>query len=429
MSSLPHSRRPIHSILQLHGGGTLVLSQVLKCAVLEALTGKRIPDLFPSIIADSGGAIVALALHFKSAKDILTLFLQELPNVLPDRKFFFSQALARKKTAFDPTGLKTALEKVLGDKTLADIKGNIFIRTHSIDGHAQRISKISPASGAQYIHADGTTSLVDILLKATAIPGILPEPEGKCIDTLADQNPLGVLIKLQQHFPNDTFQYVMVGNIHHTELPASFRAKSFIRNHLTGAYQSYAALHRHSAHMEDLGEILDPEYIRSLITFSPRRFSSIDNSARQRTNLTIEILEDIEARTEEYTKLAQQLLEEGQDLAMTVEQAITRIRDIVDPYMVKEKIVSDTPDEIPTRFPSPNIVPTCDTAPYRIGYLAGYFLAKASPALAKAMITNEFNMRAISVMVLQRIASRLLPSSKHPIKSATDPAATSKPNL
>ena len=400
-----------HFVLQLHGGGTLVLSEVIKCAVIEAITGKRIPDLFPSIIADSGGAIVAFGLHFKSAEEILTLFLQELPNVLPNRKFFLSQAFARKKAPFDPTGLKTALENVFGDKTLANIHGNIFIRTHSIDGHAERISKISDGSNAYYTHSDETTSLVEILLKATAIPGVLPSPEGKSIDTLTDQNPLAILIKLSNALPNQAFRYVMVGNIHHDNLSTSFRTNSVIKSYLTGAYQSYAALHRQSAHLEDLTEILAPAQITSLITFSTRRFSSIDNSSQQRTDLTIETLNDIEARADEYTQLAQQLLGDGQPLAMSVDDAIVRIRQQVDQYMVKDKIVSDTPDEIPDQFPSPEVVPTHTTNLYKFGYLAGYFLARSSPALATSMIEKEFNFAAIGRDALQKILLHLLPSS------------------
>ncbi|MBL8642033.1 MAG: hypothetical protein JNL76_07965 [Alphaproteobacteria bacterium] len=425
---MPHSTEDAHPILQLHGGGTLVLGQLIKCAIIELITGKRIPNLFPSIIADSGGAIVALGLHFKSAEEILDVFMRELPNVLPDRKFFLSQAVARKNRHFDPTGLKTALENVFGKKTLADVTGNIFIRTHAIDGDSQRISKISHASGPEYSHADGSTSLVDILLKATAIPGILPAPDGKYIDTLTDQNPLAVLIKLQKAFVQKTFRYVMVGNIHHTELPASFRDNSFIRNHLTGVYQSYAALHRQSAHIEDLQEFLGSSQITSLITLSKHRFSSIDNSARQRTNLTIETLDDIAARKEEYEKLARTLLGGTQNLAMTVEQAIARIRVWVDPYMVREKVISDTPDEIPAQFPSPSIVPTCDTAPYKIGHLAGCFLAKASPDLTRIIISHDFNWGAVRRSILVNLSGNFLPS-RRPIKSAADPGARSDPNF
>lgn len=421
---MPQPKEKLHPVLQLHGGGTLVLSQVIKCAIIEGVTGKRIPDLFPSIIADSGGAIIALGLHFKSAEDLLHLFMKKLPDVLPNRSFFFSQALARKKFHFDPSGLEEALRDVFAHKTLGDITGNVFIRTHSIDGHALRISKISGHRGAEYTHANQHTRLVDILLKATAIPGILPEPEGKYIDTLTDQNPLAVIIKLKNKFPNDQFEYVIAGNIHHDHLPESFRKKSFIGNYLRGSYQNYAALHRQSAHLEDLAELINADHITSLTTFSSQQFSSIDNSPQQRENVIIATLKDIEERANEYTQLAQKLLGKNKNLAMSVEEARTHILQGLDCYMPQAKAPSaDSPYDAPDQLSKPDIVAVSDRTPYKIGYMTGYFLTKAYPQLARIIISNDFNWESIRADMRGKVSYNLLPS-RRVVKSAAEPSAT-----
>ncbi|HAJ90798.1 MAG TPA: hypothetical protein DCM27_07305 [Rhodospirillaceae bacterium] len=416
---MPHSKGKFHPVLQLHGGGTLVLSQIIKCAIIESLTGKRIPDLFPSMIADSGGAIIALGLHFKPAEEILHLFMQKLPMALPDRKFFLSQALAHRKFHFDPAALENALTEVFGNRTLDEITGNIFIRTHSIDGHAQRISKISIPSGPQYTYATGRTRITNILLKATAIPGILPEPEGKYIDTLTDQNPVAILAKLQNQFPNDQFEYVIAGTIHHNNLPESFREKSFIGNYLRGSYQNYAALHRQSAHLEDLGELLPSDRITSLVTFSPQHFSSINNSSQQRAQVILATLEDVLAQKDVYTKLARKLCGK---LQMRVEQAVDHLRQELDVYITKDK--TESPHHLNDNQPLSSVqtVDLTSATSYKIGYMTGLFVAKAAPALAGIIVCNDFNLVSIGKDTLQALSRSLLPS-RPPIKNAADPSA------
>jgi hypothetical protein len=388
----PHASQRLHNVLQLHGGGALVLSQLIKCAILEETTGRRIPDLFPSIIADSGGAIIACCMHFISAKDLLKVFMEEIPDILPNNSFLFRQPLPKTRKRFDPVQLRDKISEIVGDHTLADIPGNIFIRTHSIENKATRISKTTLTDGTEtYKNASAETPLIDIVLKASAVPGIMPERDDDFMDPIADQNPFAIIHQLKRLFPDDTINYVQLGNVHNVNLPYLLRTKSFIRNLVTGAFQSYSAYHGHFAHLEDLSEILAPEYIHSLTTFSPGRFSSIDNSIGQRTRLAVATFADIRARQTEYKTLIQAL--GSLDALSPLPDSIKTLEDDISPFLLRQKIVTDDPSSLDeTQFPSPIIVPTHSTRSYRSGYALGTFCSIVSPQFTRACIKYDFKV-------------------------------------
>lgn len=399
-----------HNVQQLHGGGALVLSELIKCAILEIVTGKRIPELFQSIIADSGGAIIALCLYKMPAIDILDMFMEGIPEALPSASFFIAQPLPRTPNRFDNKKLESILESILGTATLSDITGNIFIRTHSIEDRAQRIAKITREnSPPEYKNAGPTTRLLDIAMAASAIPGVMPEHEDAKMDPIADQNPTAILYRLKTTFPDKDIRYVQMGNIYSTEIVKTLRSISFLRSIVTGIFQNYVSYHNHSAHIEDVRDILPNNKIMSLLTFAPGRYSSTNNSAHQRTRVAVATLNDIEKRADDYTSLAQ-TLSGTPSCAQSVQSALSLIKAKLDPYMVKEKIVTDDPYNFPAQFPTPEIVYLHDTPAYKTGYFLGQLSAHYAPAIAKQLVKHDFNLRA----AFESVGRKLLPLSKLP---------------
>ena len=367
-----------HSVLQLHGGGANVLAGLIKCVVIESLTGQRIHDLFQSIIADSGGVIIALALHEHTARDVLGLYMNSIQNLLPDRNFLLSQNIPNTHKHFDTKSLDDTLSAMLGAKTLADYNGNIFIGMHHVQEAAQRIYKISfpnkPPIYSPTLAID--MKLKDLALAASAIPGIMHALDGKYIDPISDQNPAPVLHLLSKNFPEQELDYVQLGNVHSLETIADIQEQNFLRSAAFGAVHRYGSYHRHSAHLRDAREIIAPERVTSLVTLSKEIFSAINNSAEQRTRLSAAVLTDIESHAETYTSLAATLLSNiGHKAALScgVDETLTAIKTILEPHMVKEKIMYHQVDpNAPPQFPKPEIIQLEDTPLYKAFYGAGY---------------------------------------------------------
>lgn len=381
-ATMPPLDCPSHSVLQLHGGGALVLSQLLKCCVIEHLTGKRIHDLFGTVIADSGGSILALSMHEYSAMEVLGLYMEAIQEALPDVKFLLSQSMTTKSKLFDTASLDDIFLSVFGEKTLADYQGNLFVGVHHIEEQAQRVMKLRMADGSiSYSPKHGEhISFKGIAKAASAIPGIMPPHKGVYLDPMTDQSPAAILAKLQQAYPAKDIYYLQIGNIHHNDKGGKLQSESLVKNTLVGKIRDFTSLHRHSADLRDAADVLSPDHVHSLMTLSEKHFRSIDNSAEQRTQLVVETLEDIEARTQEYEGISLKLLENAgfaNELAGYVEDAIESLKVHLDPYMVRETLLYYQVTEAnENQFPKPDIIPAEQTLFYQTGYLAGVLSGK-----------------------------------------------------
>lgn len=390
---MPEKRVPTpHSVLHLHGGWALILSQLLKCTVIEDVTGARIWDIFPTVMADSGGTILALCLHEIPARDLLQTYMESIPESLPQKGFFFTQPLPVTANRFDPNHLEGTLRKILGDKKLGDVRGNFLVHTHSLENGAGRLGKITASDGhTSYYNTDGNHSLVDIALSASAVPGIMPDYDGY-IDPIATQNPTAIFVKLKDAFPDTPFHYLQLGSIHDQQVGNSLTQGSFLGGLFRGRFLRYTAFHANSLHLHDLNFAYDNVTTHSLVTDTRTPFQSTNNSIKQRTLLSIETLDDIERRSDEYEVLCLGLRENilhhtGSFMGIT--QSVSDIRAQVDPFMFKGKIVTDDPDSVPPSFPSPDIIPLQQSPQYIFGYAAGYIIGNAL-SHTKGTLTRAF---------------------------------------
>lgn len=366
------------------------MAGLIKCAAIEEMTGKRIKEIFPTIIADSGGVITAMCLHEWPARKVLELYMDAIPNSMPDGRFFVTQNLSGElKRHFNISNLKAALFQVMDNKTLGEYEGNIFVGVHDVKHGAKRIAKLNNADGtATYSTVGEDARLMEIALAASAIPGIMPPLNGQYIDPISDQNPASILYLLQKEFPNDDFHFVQCGNVRDQTVVDKIQKKSFLKTAMAGELHSFMAYHRSSQQLLEATELLSEENVTSLVTLVNGKFIATNNSAEQRTALTVAVVGDIEASNEKYARMIEDVT--GEKPKISAAEAMMTIKRILDPHMVKEKIVSNKVDERRlAQFPSPEIIPFEETTLYKLHQLAGYITGRFA-ALAHYHISDAF---------------------------------------
>ncbi len=392
MSISPQSHNP-HSVLQLHGGGTIILAGIIKCALIEELTQRRIHDVFPSIIADSGGAMTALCLSQMPAKDLLDLYLRTVSQSLPSGGFYVRQSIPRLGRLFNTSSLRATIESILGDKPLTDYAGNIFIGVHHIQNGAQRIGKMTNFDGQTHFVTEGADrmKMADIAMAASAIPGVMPALQDQYIDPISNQNPAVVLARIQRELPDTPIQYLQLGNIVSGQIIHTIQQPQFVGHAIRGRAHRYMVHHRHSAHLRDAADVLKDDNVRSMEIYCDKLFSSINNSAEQRTAISRAILESCEERRDEFAQIIAKFSGcDANEVKARWDAAIASIKDVLDPHMVKEKIVSSKATaDTEQSFPHPQIIPLESTFSYQLGYILGFHLSKEiqrlRPHFIKAM--------------------------------------------
>jgi hypothetical protein len=126
--------------------------------------------------------------------------------------------------------------------------------------------------------------------------------------------------------------------------------------------------------------------VTSLVTFVKGKFIATNNSLEQRTALSIAVINDIESCAEKYTGMIKNIT--GQEPIIPTATAIQTIKKILDPHMLKEKVVSTkVNDTTLLQFPSPHIIPFEETKLYKMHQFAG-FLTSRFAALARYYISD-----------------------------------------
>lgn len=417
MSPIVADKKP-HHVLQLHGGGALVLSQIIKCAVLERMTGQRIRDLVETSICDSGGAIARLCLEKISAEELLKTFADIIGSTFPSRSFYYGQTLSRGPRRFDNSVLQNQIRSILGDSVLEDFKGNLFVGAHHHGQGAVTFEKFTaPAQTTIYENAAPQTLLTDIAVKTSTIPGLYQEqyandPKhvgGTYLDSIINQNPSSILSQIKFTEPDRDILYVQMGNIEDKNIVNSILKRSILASRFINSHWKYVVNQTHSAHIKNAGRVIGKQNVVGLITDNNGRFSPADPSIEQLTRVILVTLKDIEERQDEYTALSVRL-NLGNPLQMSVTQAIEELKTVLDPLMKKRTIILSKGEAIPNEFPSPQILWAQDSALYQPGYRLGELVKIFAPTICRYLAENDFRLVDAFQSACKSGLKKLIPS-------------------
>ncbi len=423
MSSKPPHKQT-HHVLQLHGGGTLVLCEIIKCAVLERATGRRINDLFQTTIADSGGAIARLCLEKLTAEELLKTFIGIVENTFPGKRFYYTQPLSREPKRFDNSELQNQVKSILQGCTLGDLKGNLFVGAHQHGEGAVKFEKITTADGiTHYNNASSTTPLSSIAQMTSTIPGVynesmLDNPEhadGTYLDSIVNQNPAPLLSEIKINAPQKNIYFLQVGNIEDKDIVESLLKRSVMTSRLLNLHWKYIVHQLHSSHLADVIRVIGKDKADALITYGNGRFSPSDPSIDQLTRVTIETFADIERRQDDYQNICQRL-NDNQPLCMNIAQAIAELKIVLDPLMKKRKVILGKNEPIPQEFPSPEVVWAERSKFYKPAYTLGTLTQAFAPHLCQYLIQSDFKFGAAFRLACQSGLKKLIPSPHREIE-------------
>lgn len=423
----------VYFSLHLSGGATNTLAQLVKLATIEASTNMRARELFPAgVIADSAGALEAVALHDLSAIEVLKEFIKTSHTALPPKSFYVHQIVGRgaKPEAhiirshgvvrYSQSPLRENFGKVLGERRLEDVQWGLSIALHNPDVPTSDKTTFIHAvpifgqSGLQetlkYSHQP-SISLAEIVLAATAIPGVyeavkIEGLEGQYIDATIDQDPTIYLHEVRVNNPNVNLGYVRLGNIspNHTYLSSAFRTASALK------IRDNVRLHllREQTHSTLLGRLArrwGSENVYDLDTFvdlgqkGAPDLNPIANTKEAREKIVKTVISDLLAREEEYKSLMRTLVRQhrlihngpvNEDIALKDFDAI--IPHITEALKEAEGSLNPERKSIPpSSLPSQKVVEGQNKG-YELGYAAGKlcrsFLSSISPKLADALNTG-----------------------------------------
>ena len=417
MSNISADKNP-HHVLQLHGGGTLVLAEIIKCAVLERTTGQKIRDLFETSICDSGGAIARLCLEKISAEDLLKTFADIIGNTFPSRSFYYNQTLSRGPRRFDNSVLQNQIKAILEASVLEDFKGNLFVGAHHYGQGAVTFEKFTaPHEATVYENTVPQTTLMEIAVKTSTIPGLYQEQYendpthvgGTYLDSIINQNPSSILSQIKSAEPDRDIFYVQMGNIEDRKIVNSILKRSILASRYMNSHWKYVVNQTHSAHLKNAGRVIGKQNIVGLITDNSDRFSPADPSIDQLTRVILVTLDDISKRQDEYEGLSTRL-NRGQPLDMDVHQAIEELKTVLDPLMKKRKLILSRGETIPEEFPSPEILWAQDSAFYKPAYRMGELAKSFAPNICKYLIESDFRLGDAFQAACKSGLKKLIPS-------------------
>lgn len=156
-------------ILALDGGGLRGMFSAAALAWLEDDFGTSIIDHFDLITGTSTGGLVALGLAAGlSAQDIVDFYRTMGDQVFPRSRL---RRLRRVRKPLPPKPLHTALQEVLGSRTLGDSPVRLAIPSFSLTSNKVYLFRTPHLPRLRRDHRE---SMVDVALATTAAPTYLP---------------------------------------------------------------------------------------------------------------------------------------------------------------------------------------------------------------------------------------------------------------
>lgn len=174
-------------ILAIDGGGIKGILPAAFLATIEESSGKRVLDHFDLIAGTSTGGIIALGLGLGlPARAIVDFYLNEGPRIFDQELPPASSLLSRIRTAarwvtrtarhlvtskYDAKELRSALEKVFGDRLLGDSRTRLVIP--AFDRNRRELHVFKTAHHERFA-VDWKERAVDVALGTAAAPTFLP---------------------------------------------------------------------------------------------------------------------------------------------------------------------------------------------------------------------------------------------------------------
>ena len=157
-------------ILSLDGGGIKGAFTASALAAIEDDIGEPIGDYFDLIAGTSTGGILALGLGFRiPAKTIMDFYKNMGPEIFPATGRLGIKGILRQlfTTKYSHKKLRTALEKVLGDRKFGQAKNRLIVPTYDAIGGRIFILKTAHHERFKY---DIEALAVDVALATSAAP-------------------------------------------------------------------------------------------------------------------------------------------------------------------------------------------------------------------------------------------------------------------
>lgn len=173
------------NILSFDGGGSRV--------VMEAVFLQRIQEQFDKfyreldlVVGVSTGAVQALALAAgKTPQDIRDSFTKAAEYILVNRRRGLGTASSNKN-------LRKVLQLQFEDMQLKDLDKQVAIPTFELArklGQDSYVWKLKVFHNFEGDDSDGNQSVVDVVMRATALPGLFPTYQGYCDGAVVANNP------------------------------------------------------------------------------------------------------------------------------------------------------------------------------------------------------------------------------------------------
>lgn len=161
-------------ILSIDGGG---IKGLYSSKIIEHLEEKykcSTSDHFDMICGTSTGGLIALALALKiPAKEVSEFYEKYGEQIFPNRNKFIGlirQTIWRGKYSDEP--LRSALEKIFGDKKIGDVNNLLCIPTYSLTDARPWVFKFDHKEGDR--SRDNKALCVDVALATSAAPTYFP---------------------------------------------------------------------------------------------------------------------------------------------------------------------------------------------------------------------------------------------------------------
>lgn len=181
-------------ILCIDGGGIKGALPASFLATIEETTGERVIDYFDLIAGTSTGGIIALGLGLGfSAAEVKAFYENDGPRIFSTFGLFASVRHVT-KAKYEPTALREALQKILGDCRLGESATRLLIPAFdSTQGHVH----IFKTSHHPRLEIDYRERAVDVALATAAAPTYFPAHQIEAGGYLVDggvwaNNPAGL---------------------------------------------------------------------------------------------------------------------------------------------------------------------------------------------------------------------------------------------
>jgi uncharacterized protein len=186
----------MYKILSIDGGGIKGVFPASFLASLEDTLGESIGSYFDLIVGTSTGGIIALGLASgMPAKDIVSFYEQEGPNIFKGNRFFrFTRQLGTAKYSEKP--LKSSLLACFGEKRIGDCVTRVVVPSMNLETGEVYVYK---TAHHERFRNDYRKAIVEAALATSAAPTFFPTQRSSAGTPLVDgglwaNNPVGVAV-------------------------------------------------------------------------------------------------------------------------------------------------------------------------------------------------------------------------------------------